>query len=132
MFPAIRQSPVGERLGTESGSECQSDCAPPPPMGRRRADSHMPILLGNYLLFSLHSMFCTARLFATWAPTIKNYPVVTLRFKLPRLVVSDLVLGCCPRDATTCSRGVQIAFHPVVKRNETLRLRHAGVKDARH
>jgi len=95
-------------------------------MGRRRADSHMPILLGNYLHFALLGFLLHGRL------TLKDYPVVALRFVLPRLGMPDLVLGCCPCDATTCSRGVQIAIHPVVKRNGPLRLRHAGVKDARH
>ena len=109
VFPAFRQSPVGERLGTESGSDCQSDGAAPPIIGRRCADSHMPILLGNYLHFALLGfLLCGHRLSRTTF-------VVALRLVLLRLGMPDLVVGCCPRSATTYSRGVQIAFHLAVK-----------------
>ena len=56
LSPAIRLSPVGERLGIESGSECQSDvqCRLSwGDLGVDCADSYMPVLLGNYLRFAL-------------------------------------------------------------------------------
>ena len=76
-------------------------------MGRNCADSYMPVLLGNYLL--LH---CLA-LCPMDGHTGTTF-VVALRLVLLRLVMPDLVVGCCPRSATAWLRGVQIAIHPEV------------------
>jgi hypothetical protein len=72
------------------------------------ADSYMPVLLGNYLLFALLGFLSCGRAY-------RDYPVMALRFVLLRLVMPDLVWGCCPRSVTAHDRGVQIAFHPTVK-----------------
>ena len=73
------------------------------------ADSYMPVLLGNYLESD-----------AMWVGI--PAPTVLLVF----------LYGCCDCPTRHKAEMRQIAIHPVVKRNEPLRLRHAGVKDARH